>query len=61
MASLHFSLLAHESYCRVQEAVDINHEDLSAITTDDVNIHLTSDSSETTTYNTFITSKWYNH
>ncbi|XP_078331887.1 uncharacterized protein LOC144625315 [Crassostrea virginica] len=48
-ASLHFSLLAHGSYCtRVEEATDKyynNYEDPSAIPTDDVNIHLTCDSS----------------
>lgn len=46
-ASLQFSLLAHGSYCRAEEASDDNDEDLCAITTDttdDVNIHLTCDS-----------------
>lgn len=43
-ASLQFSLLAHGSYCRAEEATDDNDEDLSTITTDDVNIHLTCDS-----------------
>lgn len=48
-ASLQFSLLAHGSYCRAEEASDDNDEDLCAITTDttdDVNIHLTCDSGE---------------
>uniref|UniRef100_A0A8W8KLD3 THAP-type domain-containing protein n=1 Tax=Magallana gigas TaxID=29159 RepID=A0A8W8KLD3_MAGGI len=47
ITSLQFSLHAHGSYCRAEEASDDNDEDLCAITTDttdDVNIHLTCDS-----------------
>lgn len=52
IARLHFSLLAHGSYCssRAEEATDkccSNYEDPSAIPTDYVNIHLACDSIKT--------------